>query len=122
MTDPMKFSDKIIARLAYSYAKATNPDVRYALQNGLVTEQELLRQAQQGVANADREIQSKKAAQRSSSGTRRCCANCHYYMTSPYFGYPFFCAKHDIKFSYDDIEDDVPVNSCCENYSQKGYW
>ena len=118
----MKFSDKIIARLAYSYAKATNPNVRQALQNGTVTDEELLAAARQGVAQKGQEISAQKSARQSSSANRRCCANCHYYLTSPYFGYPYYCTKHDIKFSYDDLTDDVPLNSCCAQYSSKGYW
>ena len=73
------------------------------------------------------EERAKAAAARSYSGStsscyRAVCGNCHHFLTSPYFGYPYFCTKHDIKFSHDDIRDNVHFNSGCRDFSKKGYW
>ena len=123
----MKLSDKIIARLAYSYAKATNPDVKRALQSGAVTEQELLRRAQEGVAQADREIQAKKSQSRQSSsgGSRRCCSNCKHFSWGEcwyyYEGHPGFTRSSYHRFDYHGETRQVryPDETACDGYERK---
>ena len=97
-----------------------------ALYGGNLTpeqKRQIERQVYQEALEEDR--QKKAAARRScSSGNtqRRCCANCHHFMTSPVFGVEYFCTKHNIDFTRVDIIDDVHLNSVCNDYSTKGYW
>ena len=58
----------------------------------------------------------------SGNTSRACCANCYYFMSSAEFGVEYFCTKHDINFTHDDIIDDVHLKSGCRDYSTKGYW
>ena len=58
----------------------------------------------------------------SGSTTRRCCANCQYSMSTPVFGVSYFCTKHNIDFTREDLIDDVHLKSCCNDYWERGRW
>ena len=119
-----KISDKITAVAVKKLMKATNKDVRYLLESGQWTEDDLDNIINESIAETNAK-QHARAAQQQRASSYKCCSNCYHYRWGEcwyyYENHPGFTRSefHRADYHGETRKINDPDGSVCGGFEKK---